>query len=65
MNRIYIVLVIWASLLVYCMFNDNVYVNGLILFFGLLFTVCALGYIMDNKNKKELRFFNKLATFFN
>lgn len=65
MNRIYIVLVIWASLLVYCMFNNNVYVNGLILFFGFLFIVCALGYIMDNKNKKELRFFNKLATFFN
>lgn len=63
-NRFYIVFALWAILLGWCVINENVYVNGFVLFFGFLFLVCGLAYVIENKNEKEEKFTEKLANIF-
>lgn len=67
MNRIYVILVFFCLVLAFVvLFGTNVYINAFIVSMGLILSLCALSYVMDgNMNKSELRFFNKLATFFN
>ena len=63
-NRFYIVFALWATLLGWCVTNENVYVNGFVLFFGFLSLVCALAYVIENKNEKEEKFTEKLVNIF-
>jgi 4-hydroxybenzoate polyprenyltransferase len=63
-NRFYILFALWALLLGRCVANENVYVNALILFFGFLFLVCALAYVVENINDIEKNFTKKLENIF-
>lgn len=63
-NRFYILFALWATLLGWCVTNENVYVNALVLLFGFLFLVCGLAYVIENKNEKEEKFTEKLANIF-
>lgn len=63
-NRFYIVFVIWAALLSWCIFNNNTHFNAPVLYFGFLSLVVALAYIYENKNEKEKKFIEKLINIF-
>lgn len=63
-NRFYILFALWALLLGWCVANENVYVNALILFFGFLSLVYALAYVVENINDIEKNFTKKLENIF-
>lgn len=63
-NRFYILFALWALLLGWCVTNENVYVNALMLFFGFLSLVYALAYVDENKNESEKIFTKKLENIF-
>ncbi len=63
-NRYYILLALWVTLLGWCVTNENVYINAFVLFFGFLFVVCGFGYVEEHMNEKEETFFNNLVSKF-
>ena len=65
MNRFKLILVVFALIMLICVWG-NPYVNVFLIGFAICFAVVSASYIFDKKgmNKKELNFFNKIQTLF-
>lgn len=61
-NRFKALLVLWAVVLVFCAFiSTNVYLNGFIIFCGILAMALAFGRVEKDMNDAEKGFFEKLS----
>lgn len=53
-KSISILLVVWALVLAYCIFNTNLYVNAFVLTLGAIAVILGAAYIFEkNENKKK------------
>ena len=64
MNRFKFLFAFAAALFGLLFVFDNVYVNVVVFFFGMMLFIYLWMRIEENMNEKELRFFNKLISKF-
>lgn len=64
MNRFKFLFAFAAALFGLLFLIDNVYVNVIVFFFGMMLFMYLWMYIEENMNEKELRFFNKFISKF-
>ena len=61
-NRYYLVFGFWAAILFYTAFiSNNVYFNGILLFFGFILTILGFAYIDENENEQERKLSEKIG----
>lgn len=52
-KSISVLLVVWALILAYCVFNTNLYVNAIVIILGLIAVILTAAYIFDKNEKKN------------
>ena len=61
MNKLKILLYVWAILLTMCVITDAAFINGAFIFITFIYIIYGASCICNNRmNDKELTFFNKL-----
>lgn len=63
-NRLALIFAAWMGILSFCVINKNPYANGIILYIGFLLVILYAGYVMENPNRKEQAWVNKLVKIF-
>lgn len=52
-KSISVLLIVWALVLAYCVFNANIYVNAIVLTLGLIAVILTAAYIFERDEKKN------------